>query len=181
MGAGDTVFDIGAHIGSFSIPLARMVAGRGNGEGEGGGGGSGADGKVIAFEPQRRLYDLLNTNAALNGLTNIRARRVVLTSPDDPRVAKKRAGAQRRRRRPRRARGARNGVAEGGGSGISGGGGGVMDERVGAVAASGAGEGTIQVVRRPAAAGFINYGGVSFVSSMVPPEDEDEEGGYRGA
>jgi len=53
---GDTVLDVGAHIGTETIPLARKV---------------GPSGGVVAFEPQRRLYEMLSANVALNGLANV--------------------------------------------------------------------------------------------------------------
>ncbi len=52
---GDTVIDIGANIGGFTIPLAKKVP----------------NGVVIAIEPQRVLYQLLNANIALNELINV--------------------------------------------------------------------------------------------------------------
>jgi FkbM family methyltransferase len=50
------VFDVGAHIGSFSLKAARMV---------------GEDGLVIAMEPELENYRLLEKNVKLNGLDNI--------------------------------------------------------------------------------------------------------------
>ncbi len=55
--AGDTVYDIGAHIGYVSLSLAKRV---------------GPKGSVIAFEPVPRNADLLRRNVAVNGLENIR-------------------------------------------------------------------------------------------------------------
>ena len=49
------VVDIGANIGAFTIPLLRHV---------------GPLGAVVAFEPQRRLFHLLNANVALNDFPN---------------------------------------------------------------------------------------------------------------
>ncbi len=54
--AGDVVFDIGAHVGTQTVPLARKV---------------GPSGLVVAFEPQRRLHQILSANIALNGLSNV--------------------------------------------------------------------------------------------------------------
>jgi FkbM family methyltransferase len=54
--AGDTVYDIGAHIGYVSLSLAKRV---------------GPKGSVIAFEPVPRNVDLLRRNIAVNGLKNI--------------------------------------------------------------------------------------------------------------
>ncbi|GMI13177.1 hypothetical protein TrVE_jg131 [Triparma verrucosa] len=52
---GDVVVDIGANIGAFSVPLAKMV---------------GPKGALVAFEPQRQLYQLLSANVALNEFNN---------------------------------------------------------------------------------------------------------------
>ena len=54
--AGDTVYDIGAHIGYVSLSLAKRV---------------GPTGSVIAFEPVPRNVDLLRRNIEVNGLKNI--------------------------------------------------------------------------------------------------------------
>jgi FkbM family methyltransferase len=51
----DTVIDIGANIGCFSV-VAGMAANRG---------------RVFAFEPDRDNYELAARNAALNGLSNV--------------------------------------------------------------------------------------------------------------
>lgn len=50
---GDTVLDIGAHVGTFAIPLARRA---------------GPHGLVCAFEPLRWSYELLVLNVEMNGL-----------------------------------------------------------------------------------------------------------------
>ncbi|GMH49422.1 hypothetical protein TrRE_jg7343 [Triparma retinervis] len=52
---GDVVLDVGANIGAFTVPLAKMAGPRG---------------AVVAFEPQRQVFQLLNANIALNELTN---------------------------------------------------------------------------------------------------------------
>lgn len=49
----DIIFDVGAHIGTFAIPLARRL---------------GLDGRVYAFEPQTLIYELFLTNVRLNQL-----------------------------------------------------------------------------------------------------------------
>ena len=54
--SGRTVLEVGANIGAHTIPLAKAV---------------GPAGIVLAFEPQRVVFQLLCANAALNGLTNI--------------------------------------------------------------------------------------------------------------
>ena len=53
---GDTILDVGAHVGTFSIPLARAA---------------GAEGLVCAFEPTKWSYDLLLLNVELNGLAGV--------------------------------------------------------------------------------------------------------------
>jgi FkbM family methyltransferase len=57
---GDTVVDIGANIGTHTLPFARAVGERGS---------------VIAFEPQRWPYHLLCANVSLNGYSNVRCLR----------------------------------------------------------------------------------------------------------
>lgn len=54
---GDVVADIGANVGSITIPLALKV---------------GSAGCVYAFEPQPRIFQLLATNTVLTGATNAR-------------------------------------------------------------------------------------------------------------
>lgn len=54
--AGGCVFDVGANIGTHSVALARHA---------------GTAGTVFAFEPQRVIHGILQTNATLNGLTGI--------------------------------------------------------------------------------------------------------------
>ena len=53
---GSVVVEVGAHVGSHTLPIARMV---------------GRCGRVYAFEPQRKLYRELHRNLALNGITNV--------------------------------------------------------------------------------------------------------------
>ena len=52
---GDVVVDVGANIGGFTVPLAKMV---------------GYKGCVVAYEPQRQLHQLLSANIALNEIPN---------------------------------------------------------------------------------------------------------------
>ncbi|SEH37437.1 FkbM family methyltransferase [Magnetospirillum fulvum] len=60
---GDVVVEAGANIGALTIPLGRMV---------------GPSGRVLAFEPQRGIFNLLTANVVLNGLDQIWAERVAL-------------------------------------------------------------------------------------------------------
>lgn len=53
--AGDTVFDIGANVGFFTLLSATLV---------------GASGRVIAFEPLPRNISFLTRNLAINGVAN---------------------------------------------------------------------------------------------------------------
>ena len=53
---GDCVLDVGAHIGTFTVPLARAV---------------GANGRVFAFEPVADHFELLSHNVVNNGLTGV--------------------------------------------------------------------------------------------------------------
>lgn len=55
-GAGSVVLDIGANIGGHTVPLAQHV---------------GRNGAVLAFEPQRIVFQTLCANVALNSLTNV--------------------------------------------------------------------------------------------------------------
>jgi FkbM family methyltransferase len=55
---GMTVLDVGANIGAHTVGLAKAVT---------------PTGAVIAFEPQRVIYQMLCGNAALNGLENVSA------------------------------------------------------------------------------------------------------------
>lgn len=53
---GNTVVEVGANIGSLTIPLAQMVT---------------ETGRVLAFEPQRLIFQILCGNMALNNLNNV--------------------------------------------------------------------------------------------------------------
>lgn len=53
------VWEIGANIGTHTVPLARLV---------------GSSGRVVAFEPQRLVFQMLCGNIALNSLTNVYCR-----------------------------------------------------------------------------------------------------------
>ena len=54
--AGDTVFDVGANLGQMTVLFARAV---------------GVAGKVVAFEADDYIADLLRLNVELNSLTNV--------------------------------------------------------------------------------------------------------------
>jgi FkbM family methyltransferase len=56
---GDVVVEVGANIGTHTVGLAQAV---------------GDSGAVIAFEPQRFVFQLLCANIALNGLLNVHTR-----------------------------------------------------------------------------------------------------------
>ncbi len=53
---GQTVIEVGANIGAHTVGLARRVGPRG---------------RVLAFEPQRLVFQVLCANMALNSLTNV--------------------------------------------------------------------------------------------------------------
>ena len=56
---GNVVVEVGANIGSLTVPLARIV---------------GPAGRVHAIEPQRPMFQMLCANLALNDLHNVHAR-----------------------------------------------------------------------------------------------------------
>jgi FkbM family methyltransferase len=62
---GTTVLDVGAHIGSLTIPFARMV---------------GSEGHVYAFEPQKKVFRELVYNVKLNQLINVTPLRFAVSS-----------------------------------------------------------------------------------------------------
>lgn len=53
---GDVVIDVGANLGSYTLPFGEKV---------------GRTGAVLAFEPFRWLFQMLTANVALNGLSNV--------------------------------------------------------------------------------------------------------------
>jgi FkbM family methyltransferase len=55
IGEEDTVLDIGAHIGAFSVRAARLAH----------------RGRVYAYEPSSKNHDMLTRNRALNGVENL--------------------------------------------------------------------------------------------------------------
>jgi len=61
--AGDTVVDVGANLGTHTVAFARAA---------------GAAGRVIAFEPQARVFDLLERNVRSNGYDNVALYRLAL-------------------------------------------------------------------------------------------------------
>lgn len=61
--AGTTVIDIGAHIGTQTVAMAKLT---------------GPKGRVISFEPQMKMYAELVMNSLLNDCTNVVAYRCAL-------------------------------------------------------------------------------------------------------
>jgi FkbM family methyltransferase len=70
--SGDTVMDIGANIGAFSIPMAKKT---------------GPSGKVICFEPQPYAYALLEANIGMNKLRHVQAFPYGLSASEEKREA----------------------------------------------------------------------------------------------
>jgi FkbM family methyltransferase len=62
---GDVAVDVGANIGALTLGMARVVQ---------------SAGAVVAFEPQRAIYDILCNNLRLNKITNVRALRQAVGS-----------------------------------------------------------------------------------------------------
>jgi hypothetical protein len=60
---GDKVVDIGAHIGTITLPMSKLV---------------GSNGLVYAFEPQKKIYRELWHNIKLNKLENVRPLRFAI-------------------------------------------------------------------------------------------------------
>eukprot|EP00927_Polykrikos_kofoidii_P000588 TRINITY_DN10214_c0_g2_i1.p1 TRINITY_DN10214_c0_g2~~TRINITY_DN10214_c0_g2_i1.p1 ORF type:complete len:592 (-),score=74.44 TRINITY_DN10214_c0_g2_i1:276-1979(-) len=54
--AGDVVIDVGANLGCYTVPFGGRV---------------GQHGKVLAFEPFRLLHQIVSSNVAINGLSNV--------------------------------------------------------------------------------------------------------------
>jgi FkbM family methyltransferase len=61
--SGETVVDVGANIGTFTLLASRAV---------------GVEGRVFAFEPESENYALLRENVAHNGCLNVTAERVAV-------------------------------------------------------------------------------------------------------
>ena len=66
---GDTFVDVGANIGAYTIPFAKLVS---------------QTGRVISFEPQRIVSQLLTANVALNELTNVGVFNTAVGNSDIP-------------------------------------------------------------------------------------------------
>jgi FkbM family methyltransferase len=64
---GETALDVGAHLGEFTLPLAKMVGDRGH---------------VLAFEPEVGACRRLEDHVKLNGLTNVHVFRKALGEED---------------------------------------------------------------------------------------------------
>ena len=62
---GDVAVDVGANIGALTLGMARVVQ---------------SAGAVVAFEPQRVIYDILCNNLRLNKIANVRALRQAVGS-----------------------------------------------------------------------------------------------------
>ena len=63
IGSNDIVFDIGAHIGSFSLLAAKLAN----------------DGMVFSFEPEENNYNLLKENITINQFQNIKPFNIAVT------------------------------------------------------------------------------------------------------
>ena len=64
---GDTVVDVGAFIGLYSLALARRV---------------GSEGQVVAFEPDTANFAVLRSHCRLNGATNIELIEAAVSNQD---------------------------------------------------------------------------------------------------
>jgi FkbM family methyltransferase len=62
--SGEVAVDVGANIGSYTLPLARNFR------------------NVVAFEPSHTYCDVLRRNVALNGLRNVRVYQMALSDVD---------------------------------------------------------------------------------------------------
>ena len=68
---GDVVIDVGAHVGKYSLPAAKLV---------------GEKGKVIAIEAHPGNFKALQTNILLNGFKNIIAIEIAAFNQDNKRL-----------------------------------------------------------------------------------------------
>lgn len=64
----DTVMDIGAHIGLFTLFASQFCK----------------NGKIYCFEPVKENYEMLSSNIALNGLSNVSAFNMAVTDKTSP-------------------------------------------------------------------------------------------------
>ena len=78
--AGDAVFDLGAHIGTFTIPIAQKV---------------GKSGRVVAVEGDSSIYQVLVENVRNNSLSEIVSAYNMVIAPanSSPRYRKRNTGA----------------------------------------------------------------------------------------
>jgi FkbM family methyltransferase len=75
---GDRIFDLGAHLGTFSIPLGRRIA---------------PTGAVVAVEGHEDYFDLLCTNVSANGLDGtVTPVNALLATPGSSYVASHKSG-----------------------------------------------------------------------------------------
>src|SRR4051794_32469881 len=65
LGPGGVALDVGANIGVTALIMSVFVGGKG---------------RVVAFEPGRQVFDLLQRNVRLNGAGNIELRRCALSA-----------------------------------------------------------------------------------------------------
>jgi len=68
---GDVVCDVGAHVGSYTVPIATHVGRRG---------------AVHSFEPFRLVYQLLMANVAVNGISNVYGHQLALGGREELRT-----------------------------------------------------------------------------------------------
>lgn len=66
---GQTFVDVGANVGALTVPLAAHV---------------GEEGFVYAFEPFRQVFQYLNANVAVNGLSNVQTEQAALSDASSP-------------------------------------------------------------------------------------------------
>ena len=64
---GETALDVGAHLGQFTVPLAKIL---------------GETGLVLSFEPVESIYQRLVDHVKLNGLTNVQTFKMALGDED---------------------------------------------------------------------------------------------------
>jgi FkbM family methyltransferase len=78
--AGDSFIDVGANVGLMTLFASRLV---------------GASGRVYAFEPVPPTYQILESNLALNSVTNVRAEAIALGSASETRTIYERLDVNR--------------------------------------------------------------------------------------